>query len=47
MEFKQTGGVPKEILFDNMGTVVDINETGNEGICKGSKLSFLERNGGF
>lgn len=25
--FKQTGGVPKEILFDNMGTVVDINGT--------------------
>ena len=28
--FKQTGGVPKEILFDNMGTVVDINGTGRK-----------------
>lgn len=42
--FKMTGGVPKEILFDNMKTVVDINEDGRK---INSKLKAFADDFGF
>ena len=42
--FKVTGGVPKEILFDNMKTVVDINKDGRK---INSKLKAFADDFGF
>jgi transposase len=42
--FKETGGVPKEILFDNMRTVVDITESGRK---INSKMKAFAKDFGF